>query len=182
MKNIIKYTLICVIVLSCALFAFTGCVNNNIIEVETDEMVELAFGTNFYWSPGKGSWPGYPITLVESSENAVFECTISEGRFTFNIDPGYGLTAVVKSGDTIYWQCFGYIIPFPVATKAFVEIVLKIDYNITGYAVVKIYRAESDHYYGKLLKSALFPTVNGQYQEVTEEYVIKAIEKVKNKP
>ena len=67
--------------------------------------------------------------------------------------------------------------------QAFVEIVLKIDNNIIGYAVVEIYSADEygHEFMARVLKSALFPKIDGEYQNVTQEYVKTIIQRIKNK-
>ena len=70
--------------------------------------------------------------------------------------------------------------------QAFVEIVLKIDNNIAGYAVVEIfetYQPDTNYSYflARVLKSALFPKIDSEYQNVTQEYVKTVIERIKNK-
>jgi len=70
--------------------------------------------------------------------------------------------------------------------QAFVEIVLKIDNNIIGYAVVEIFKTyQPDTNYSsfraRVLRSALFPKIDGEYQDVTQEYVKTIIERIKNK-
>ena len=67
--------------------------------------------------------------------------------------------------------------------QAFVEIILKFDNNIIGYAVVEIYTPDGygQTFLARVLKSALFPKIDGEYQNVTQEYVKTIIERIKNK-
>jgi hypothetical protein len=91
---------------------------------------------------------------------------------------------IAKPGDVIEW--------FPESgydpEQAFIDIILKIDGNIIGYAVVKVWTTNGDHSEGlnciftaKLLKSALIPKIDGEYQNVTEAQVKAAIETIKER-
>ena len=65
--------------------------------------------------------------------------------------------------------------------RAFIDIVLKNNGHIGGYAVIEIDKTQPYTYQGRTLKSVLFPKVNDGYQDVTKEYVDQKIEKVKNR-
>ena len=67
---------------------------------------------------------------------------------------------------------------------AFMEIVLREEEHIVGYAVIKISPIEDLGselgYVSQLLRSVSFPKVDGQYQDISEEYVAEQIRRVKN--
>lgn len=91
---------------------------------------------------------------------------------------------IVKPDSVIYWHPT-FIMMYPVmwrdTKQAFIEIILKVNDNIIGYAVVKILKApdDRDNYAARIFKSALFPKVKGEYQNITKEQVEKLIGKVK---
>lgn len=72
-------------------------------------------------------------------------------------------------------------------SRAYIDIIIREDTTIVGYAVVKI---ELDHldatteypctYYATLVKSVSFPKVNGSYQNITYEYVRMEMEQLKS--
>jgi len=94
--------------------------------------------------------------------------------------------AIAKPGDTIYWEHYdgtpnNYIYKGFIA-KAFVDIVLKKDDSIIGYAVVEINQNGGANTYGaKISALVIFPKIGGEYQNVTEKYVKAAIKKIKEK-
>jgi hypothetical protein len=115
------------------------------------------------------------IKMIYPDANAVFCCTVNEGRFNPWAAGSYVQEKNVYSGETIYWQASGADIE-----GAFVEIVLKKEENIIGYAVIEIYKRTGVTHEAVVLKSVLFPPVSGKYQDVSEEYVKAAIEEIKN--
>jgi hypothetical protein len=155
---------------------------SNFVEIETDDMVEFPYPI---WNTAPiSSIPMYPIKLKHSDESVVFECSVDEG--TLSVFGGSYESSqknvIAKSGDdsfSIAWysEHTAYV-PEDFSQQAFIEIILKIDNNTIGYAVVEVSR---DRYIftGKLLHSALIPKVDGKYQAVTEEQVKVAIEKIK---
>jgi hypothetical protein len=125
--------------------------------------------------------PGGPqeggILCDYSDSNVVFECSVDNGQFGFARDSPKSL--FVMPGGTVYWQ------PDPIVeTKdAFIEIILRINDNITGYAAIGIgpYMGDDPRDYGAaVLRTVLFPQIGGEYQNVSEEYVHTVFEAVKS--
>jgi hypothetical protein len=56
----------------------------------------------------------------------------------------------------------------------------RVEEYIIGYAVIGIKLIEQSTYNAVVLKSVLFPQVDGKYQNVSEEYVEAAIGKIKD--
>ena len=169
--------LICIGVMLVMVFSFVGC-GNGFREKKTKDMIELH---TWYITSGV---PNNAIKLSYSDENAVFECIVDEGNFRTGFQ--YSKNKSAKHGDTIYWVPWETDLdgePTSAITQAertFVEIILKVDDNIIGYAVIKIERkGDSRSYNAKILKSALIPKVDGEYQNVTKEQIKNAIEKIK---
>ena len=154
------------------------------VEVKTDDMVE--FPRPIYNARPYSSIHGYPIKLKHSDEDAVFECSVDKGDLGKE-DPYYpeletGKNIIAKSGEgdgvfSIVWFNDGTV---DSSQDAFIEIILKINSNIIGYAVVKV-NDDENLFTGRLLHSALIPQIDGEYQAVTEEQVKTAIEKAKTK-
>jgi len=138
----------------------------DIFEVEPEDMIVLH--TWFFTS----GIPNNAINVNYPDEAAVFECTVDKGHFGYEQNAPQSLTA--KPGDTFYWQEFGGNIE-----QAFVEIILKIDDNIIGYAIIEIYQPSGASHSARLLKSVLFPEAGGEYQNISEEYIKAVIKHVK---
>ena len=159
---------------------FTVKVPSHPIIEEDAELVELKFYGNF-----SGLVPHW-IKMVHSDENVVFNCTVDNGQFwTYSSGPlGERKKNIsVPSGEQIYWENIEGLLPPPVSKSfdnAFVEIVLELEENIIGYAAVEIDKGHGMYSDADLLKSVLFPMINSEYQNVSEEYIKTAIQKVKD--
>ena len=129
----------------------------------------------------------WAIIMKPLDENVTLNCAVDNGVFsTVRPAPGDALYAKnmdVKSVDIIKWigqerinNGHMYLKP---ASRAFVEIIIKLEQNIIGYIVIEFNLLHSRDIQSYILKSVLFPQVNGEYQEISEEYVKTAIEKIK---
>lgn len=139
---------------------------------EIEGMIEL--DTWFFTSgvPNNAIKVKYPNHL---NENAVFECLVDEGDFWFQNQ--YVKNATLNPEDTIYWHPEDSV---DGTEQAFIDIVLKVDNNIIGYAVIEVLQTDSSvEYSARLLKSAVFPKVDEKYQNITETQVKSIIAKVK---
>ncbi len=71
--------------------------------------------------------------------------------------------------------------------QAFVDIIIRADNYIVGYAVIEFYgdanTADQDghysRYYARMLKTESFPQVDGKYQKVTREFVEAQFQRIK---
>lgn len=144
------------------------------VEIETDNMIKIPRPT---WNAAVSSIQGM-IELKHPEENAVFECEVEKGYF-FNLQTQQLKLQrrTEKPGSTIYWHPSQNKQPIP--DKDFINIVLKIEGEIIGYAVIGVNRISSAFYEIKLLKSVLIPKINGEFQAVTAEQIKAAIEKAK---
>ena len=167
MKKRILAILACVFMLI-NVFAFSACDNSelerDIQEVEADNMVELS-----YWFFTSGV-PNNRITLYSSIENAVFECVAYKGNFGKNIKE-----YTASPNETIYWNYNAADFE-----EDFVDVALKVEDNYVGYAIIKITQQESIIYTASVLKSAIFPKVEGEYQKVSKMQVDEIIESAKS--
>jgi len=157
----------------------------NIVEIETDDMIGFPISS---WSSGSSTWLGYPIELKHPNEKAVFECTADTGHFYIKppsvVPVEFVLKAIVSAGEQVQWNNWGDDPPSLWSERVLVDIILKIDGNFAGYAVVEIDKMIDapglGSYNAKLLKSAFFPQIDGKYQSITEEQVKTLIKKVKD--
>lgn len=96
--------------------------------------------------------PNNAIVFKHTDENAKFECVVDLGQFGFGENGTKSTT--VKAGDTIYWNNTADI------EQAFVSVIVKIDNNIVGYAVIKIIqnRGPADHT-ANILKEVSIPKI-----------------------
>jgi len=128
--------------------------------------------------------------ILKSGDGLPFSITTPDGKIPdFSGFPGFEEFGWWTDEDGFCWwpyefsPIYGFWVRDDEIKQAFVEIILKIDNNIIGYTVIEIYSPDG---YGigfkaRVLKSALFPEIDGKYQNVTKEHVKTIIEKIKNK-
>ena len=137
----------------------------------TEEKNIVDFHTWFFTS----GVPNNAIIVNYPDEKAICECSTDYGCFGFSI--GDPTVITVKPGEEFYWR-----IDRPETTKAFVSIVIKIDKHIVGYAVIKIVNKEdyviSHMAVPSVVKSVVFPKVNGRFQRITKKQTEKEIQKI----
>lgn len=159
--------------LSICLIIFSGC-TGGLEEVADNNMIELH---TWFFTSGV---PNNAIKLNHTESDVNFICTVDKGRLWNYELHEFDKYLVVKTGSTIYWDSYDEDEEIN-KYDSVLEVVLKKDDRIIGYAIIEIESIkESLDYKANVLKSALFPKVNGQYQEVTEEYIKAKFEKLKN--
>jgi hypothetical protein len=151
-----------------------------VIEEDTEDMVVL-----YRWMPSSGEMPNV-IVVKHPNNNAVFECQADNGELFPNSVRGserYDDNVKKVHAKPGGWFRWGTAI-YSEEGHDFIEIVLKLGKNIIGYAVVDIIQRYENigefQWDALVLKSVLFPQADGKYQNVSEEYVKTAIEKVKS--
>lgn len=139
-----------------------------ILETEAEDMIEL-----HTWKSTSGI-PNNVILVKHSSEYAIFECVVDNGMLWL-LGPQYEKKLSVKPNESFRWQSDS------LGTEhAFIDIVVRIDDNIVGYAVIKIISTTSVYAHSaSILKSVIFSKVDGEYQNITENQVKSKIEKIK---
>lgn len=144
-----------------------------LVEVEVDDMVDCS---KFFYFVGR-SWTGYPITLDYANENAVFICTVETGVFGWRPPSDEARRVEVKPGNGFWWNPVGIAEVKPV----YVNIILKLDNTILGYALIELYPSDANgfSFFARTVKSALFPKIDGEYQNITEPQVNMLINKAK---
>lgn len=154
-----------------------------VVEVVAEDMVDCA---SFYFNE-IASFPWRPVVLKYTDENAVFDCTVNKGTFVLlGNSPQYINKLTIEPGGEFFWQPYdrdtdGNIISENSIKQTFVEIILRIDENIVGYAVVEIYQVGEPgvFYKARNLKSVLFPKIEGECQNISESQIKSIIEQIK---
>ena len=127
------------------------------------------------------------VNTIQLYENVVYNFTVDNGNLGILGQSYFNIKNVdVNSGGYVNW--YSRITSnnlYECVRNAFIETVVKLDDNIIGYAVIEVFPIndpQSAELIGaNVLKSVLFPQVDGAYQNVSEEYVKSEIEKVKAK-
>ena len=162
---------IIVLILIMVSVLFCGC--NKLVEVD-EEMVELSV---WHFTSGVAN---NLITVKHSDANAIFEISVDKGNL-WTTGARYLQTVTVNNGDTVRWHEFDQELGYQYIELAYADIIVKVDDNIVGYAVVKITKVDNSlSYDAEIIKSSTFPKVDGQYQKVTQKQVeakIKAAKK-----
>ncbi|HCC36231.1 MAG TPA: hypothetical protein DEQ14_00665 [Treponema sp.] len=130
--------------------------------IET-ELVELS-----RWNPAFSYNPN-SILMKYSDENVLFNCSVDNGYFIKTVSHDASKHVSLRSGDEIFWRPEG-------VEYAYVEIALEFEKNIVGYAVIEVIR-----YSPRVLESVVFRKANGEYQNISEEYMKTAIERIKKR-
>ncbi len=130
--------------------------------IET-ELVELS-----RWNPAFSYNPN-SILMKYSDENVLFNCSVDNGYFIKTVSHDASKHVSLRSGDEIFWRPEG-------VEYAYIEIALEFEKNIVGYAVIEVIR-----YSPRVLESVVFRKANGEYQNISEEYMKTAIERIKKR-
>lgn len=127
-----------------------------------------------------------PFTITYDDDDVLFYCKIDNGFLTEGIATPKEVSdtkeLVVKNGDKFLWS---FTLNKHPEQNNFLEAIFKKDDNIVGCAVVWCeiflgtvgYVTLVDY---KCLKSVVFPKVDGEYQNITEEDVNELILEAKN--
>lgn len=160
-------------------------------EVIMQEGIEVP--VNYNWNLAMSSRPGIPLKLsTPEYPDMFFEVSVDGGGLLL-WEAGeiiyLGSSYKAENDSTVYWTSMtqsedgGF--ELYTENEAYVNIVIREEKSIVGYAIIEIYTDgpgddATNTYYAKLLKSTSFPKVNGEYQTVTAEYVASEMEQVKN--
>lgn len=155
------------------------------------------------WFPAAGLWEvsrGITLSfLVDEEElqdhDITLEISTNLGELKGCERKGYpdlGKSTTVSNGETVYWTGHEILKEHDATSEtvaqtldrlggAYIDIIIKADGNIIGYAVVEIGVVRPDaHMYCSALKSSVyFPKADGEFQKITEEYVSQQIAAVK---
>ena len=153
--------------------------------------IELEAGVNslidFSWNFGLSRYPGLPIELLFESDDFLsdeitFEVSVSNGKyfvwgehtaFRFLYLPS---EFVLRNDTVIYWSPAvddEYLLPE--FDHIYTNIVIRCGDHIVGYAMIRYDRSSdpalSDTFEPFLVESIMFPKINGEYQNISYEYV-----------
>ena len=116
--------------------------------------------------------PNNLITVTDKREDAVYVCTTEKGDFWSRAEGGYCKQVTLSAGETTSWQ------PIRSAEEIefdFVDIIVKENDEVVGYAVIKITERERMDHEAKVLKARYF------LAPVTQEFVEGIIKNIKDK-
>ena len=169
--------------------------------------IELPFA--FGWNSGLSSIPGLPLTLSIDANNypdskITFDICVEDGSFIkndshwiscspsqnielFKNDQPLGKSFVIDNQSTIFWtnheisQNYNAVSGYFKGDKTYVDIIIKADDHIIGYAVIKIYCAipAALHYQASVVETISYPLLDGKYQNIRLSDVQAAMNKRK---
>ena len=149
-------------------------INHKIIEKEAISMVEFCNRSQFYDIENAGT-DGLSLKLHVKNEDAIFEVRSDSsylyvnGKATQNNDR----LIYVKNDEIIIWKMGVHL---PVIYLGYIDIIARIGTNIVGYATIylepnNVKQSSCQSVTGHLLDAKIFPKQNGNYQNVTLDYV-----------
>jgi len=149
-----------------------ACANNDYKEVNKLGLVKL-----HTWHFTSGIMNN-AIDLKYNKEDVMFECSVDRGYLWTYENQTKTKTIKLNTNDTVHWFEFendseGFI------EQAFIEIILMSEDSIIGYVVIRVKHNYGLNYEAKVLKSTLFPKVNGEYQLIPKGLVDSKIDNIK---
>ena len=108
----------------------------------------------------------------DDANDVTFTCKTNAASL-FGGDNGWHQEKILYPTESVIWwdsEC---------PDQAFIDVVVRKDGNIIGYALVSIRKTEGLDYKARVTESAIFPIVNGKYQNITDSYVETLLEKAK---
>lgn len=146
-------------ILSCLIFGAAGCQGNG-LETKAPDMVELST-----WIFTSGV-PNNLITVKSEDENLTFECRADEGYLLYQSQ--YHKEITLSSGETVHWAFSDTEWIHKDVPVDYVDIVVKEEDRIVGYAVIRITQRDGMDFSAKVVKSVMFKKIDGKYQSVTD--------------
>lgn len=120
----------------------------------------------------------FDITLLHLDNNIVFDCIASNGTLYYLSQP-VGASVSISAGAKISWRPMESGNPVEIQ-KAYIEVILKNGDNLVGYAVIAFTQTEIPYSHtAKVLDAALYLSIDGVFQDITEDYIKIAIEQAK---
>lgn len=194
-----KNTVVTIFLSFIVTFVLVACNNSEYTWEENDAMIEL---TSTYWNETFSGIGGYIINLKSplEGEAVTFTVSVDEGLISYvsttkeNGSLTYVKNENVSSGTEIMWSNLISVPPFEDypyydVETAFIDIIIKKENHIIGYAVIKIHQTSVqsevdsnemiDVYVGELMTSKVLPKLNGEYQVISEEEILDIINNVK---
>lgn len=157
-------------------------------EIELKESILLPREAD--WTMAINVVPGLPLELSYPDEYVKFTVRTSDGVLRSNINGEskfYGKEVELPNNSTIYWNNLSDYnqdeLLFNIT--AYLDIIIRANEHIVGYAVIKIYPVtefKQGHVYSaKMLKSVSFPKVDGEYQNISLDFIESEILNIKSK-
>lgn len=141
-----------------------------ILETEAPDLIALE-----WWANGV-SVPNNIIRPNSDYENAVFIVTAETGYFYENNNDIVRTISLQAEERTFY----RHTLPVRENFLDFVKIVVKEEEHIIGYALIKVTLEMNNYdYVPELIRSAIFPQVDGEYQDITQEQMNAIFENFK---
>lgn len=135
-----------------------------------------------------GMSSAYGPALIFNLDGATFECKIDCGSFEY-----YKKTAslIVKSGEKVQWapsyvevhdaQQITLVEEVKANGKAYMDVIIKLEDKNIGYIVLTMIPLDNSSYQISILESVLFTYDDNKYQEVSTEFILQRIAKIKGK-
>ena len=140
-------------------------------------------------------WKNQPLTFYVETEYGGYYGDIHNAKYKKNEndsvaslkDVNFGNAFEVENGETIFWTAKEIyaqsaekgISPFEflenIGNTIYTRIIIRCEDHIVGYAMVKITHSEG-WYTASVVRSVFYPLVDGQFQQITEEYVRKEMQ------
>lgn len=157
-------------------------------EIELKESILLPREAD--WTMAINVVPGLPLELSYPDEYVNFTVRTSDGVFRNNVNGEskfYGKEVELPNNSTIYWNNLSdnneNELLFNITS--YLDIIIRSNEHIVGYAVIKIYpitEFKQGHVYSaKMLKSVSFPKVDGEYQNISLDFIESEILNIKSK-
>ena len=134
----------------------------NIVIEDKDDLVILRLES--YGS--MSSIPGNPIKI--NIEDATLKCNLTHGSFNWG---KYKPTHEISSEREFYWVHYDYLNGGEDVPYGVIDVTIYQEGYIVGYAVILILDNGNRMWFNTVVESKIFPKVNGQYQDVPQEYV-----------
>lgn len=134
----------------------------NIVIEDKDDLVKLRL-------EGYGSMssiPGNPIKI--NIEDATLKCRLTHGSFNWG---KYKPTHEISSEREFYWVHSDYLNGGEDVPYGVVDVTIYQEGYIVGYAVILMLDSGNRFWVNSVVESKIFPKVDGQYQDVPQEYV-----------
>lgn len=149
-----------------------------VIEKQANGMIDFKL---YSYSSAMSAWTGVPITCNLQNENAEFELITNVSYlYSYNDNEKIGNNINVKTNELFIWHAYGENHTL-ITIDAYVDVIARIDNKIVGFASIFIYNEKNLGLSFKpyLLESVVFPKVDGEYQDISIEYVQDKLEEAK---
>lgn len=165
-KKIIAMGLISIM----GIMLFSGCNGSKLVE-ENQDLVELINWDN------ATSYSPQGIRTTYNNPDVMYEISADRGAFCVSSYAVFFQKTTLRREETIRWTR----VDDEDITLAYIDVIVRVENDIIGYAVIKITSPDGSAFShnAEIIKSVIFPKVNGEYQKVTQKQVEKKIKVTK---